>query len=240
MPFGYLSGFTANRKAPAITDNGAVPVKTARYTNIENQMSRTANVTIDLNGNATATVLTTYKGMESDEVPSSNYDEQKKWLQESTEIPVFDIKSFAIKNNRDRLPSSIVRLELTLNRFATVNGKRFFLNPNLMNRSSFIPPKVDQRKTKLVFRNGFTHTDTINYSISEHIYPEYLPEPTKIESRFGKYESSYKLDQGKVIYVRRFVKNTGEFPADTYNEFVDFYKAVNRADNVKIVFLNKT
>ena len=32
----------------------------------------------------------------------------------------------------------------------------------------------------------------------------------------------------------------GEFPPESYNELIDFYKNINKADNTKIVFLNKT
>jgi hypothetical protein len=67
-----------------------------------------------------------------------------------------------------------------------------------------------------------------------------LPEPIKIESRFGSYEAAFRLDQGKVVYTRKFVRKRGEFPAETYPELIDFYKNVAKADNTKLIFLNKT
>ena len=127
-----------------------------------------------------------------------------------------------------------------LNRLATVSGKRMFLTPNLMNRSTYIPEKVEDRKTKVVRKLAYIDLDTISYTVPEEIYPEYLPEPVKIKSRFGEYEASYKLDQGKLVYIRRVKMNKGEFPADSYGELIDFYKSLNKADNAKIVFLTKT
>jgi hypothetical protein len=32
----------------------------------------------------------------------------------------------------------------------------------------------------------------------------------------------------------------GEFPPNAYNELIEFYKSVSKADNVKLVFANKT
>jgi hypothetical protein len=244
-PFGYLGSFTGNRKALMITDNGAKVVNTARYGENENGLSRTAEVTVDVNGNAAAKVRTIHRGIEYDHMYrssalGSNFDEQKKWVQENTDIPAFDIRSFNIKNNKVRHPSANVTLDLALNKFATVSGKRLFLNPNLMNRSSFIPPKLTERKQPVVLRNAYTHVDTINYNVPEHLYPEFLPEPVVIKSRFGQYESKFSMDQGKVVYIRKFIRRKGEFPPESYQEFIDFYKAVNKADQVKIVFMTKT
>ncbi len=243
-PFGYMGSSTGNRKALAITDKGAVPVNTPRYTEKENVRRRTANVEINLNGDATGKVTTTYSGIEyelgNQGVLGSNFDEQKKWLQKNIDIPVFDIKSFSIKTKKEKIPSAIVQVDLQLNRLATVSGKRLFIQPNLMNRSTYIPPKVEQRKTNVILSTAYTHLDTINYIIPEQIYPEHLPDPIRIESRFGSYEASFSLDQGKVVYTRKMVRKNGEFPPETYQEFIDFYKNVAKADNTKIIFLNKT
>ena len=86
----------------------------------------------------------------------------------------------------------------------------------------------------------YIDTDTIVYKIPDVLYPEFTPQPARITSRFGEYESSVKFEQGKLIYVRTVKMNAGEFPADAYNELIDFYKSINKADNLKLVFLNKT
>jgi hypothetical protein len=109
-----------------------------------------------------------------------------------------------------------------------------------MNRSVYIPEKLEQRKTVIVRRMPYVDIDTIRYKLPEEIYPEFVPERVNIKSRFGEYESSYKVEQGRLIYIRRIKINKGEFPADTYNELTDFYKNINKADNTKMVFMNKT
>jgi len=150
------------------------------------------------------------------------------------------VGKFSFKNNKNKIPSAEVEVEYTLNRLATVNGKRIFLTPNLMNRMGYIPEKLEKRNTNIVLRTPYLDIDTIEYTIPEIIYPEFVPEPVKIKSRFGEYEASYQLDQGKVIYIRRIKMNKGEFPAESYTEFQEFYKNVNKADQAKIVFVNKT
>ena len=51
-------------------------------------------------------------------------------------IPQFRVlisRTFSMMNKKDKIPSAIVKVDLTLKRFATVSGKRIFLTPNLMN-----------------------------------------------------------------------------------------------------------
>lgn len=244
-PFGYMGYHTGNRKALALTDQGAKVVSTPRYTEKENLQVRTADVVVAENGNAKATVSTAYSGLQYENYGldvklGDTYENQKKWILNTTSIPSFELNNFTFINQKERIPTAILKLDLHLNRFATVSGKRLFLTPNIMNRSTFIPEKVENRKTDIVLHSAFTDIDTIRFSVSEKIYPEFLPEPVKIESRFGVYESSFTHNSGQVIYVRKFTKRKGTFSPDSYTELVDFYKAINRADNTKLVFLTKT
>ena len=244
-PFGYSGWHTGDRNALAITEDGAKIVKTPGYTAEQNTRSRTANVFVLANGNAKANVKTTYSGLQYENgylsfVVGNQYDDQKKWIQDNTDIPSFDINSFSMTNVKSKNPSAIVITDLTLNRLASVSGKRLFLAPNLMSRSTFVPEKVEMRKTNVIRKMAYVDIDTINYTIPEEIYPEFLPEPVKITSRFGEYQASYVLDQGRLVYIRRVKMNKGEFPPESYIELIDFYRNMNKADNVKMVFLTKT
>jgi hypothetical protein len=244
-PFGYMGRFTGDRQALAITDDGAKIVSTPRYGMDTNVQSRTAVVDVDAAGNAKAVITTTYSGLQYenyglDRILDNQYDNQKKWIQENTEIPTFDVLSFKMKNVKTRIPQAIVELNLGLPRLASVSGKRLFLTPNLMNRFTNIPEKLEERKTNVVRRVPFTDTDTVRYHMPEGIYPEFLPEPTKIQSRFGEYESTVSIDAGDVVYIRKIKIYQGEFPPSTYQELIDFYKAINKADNAKLVFLSRT
>lgn len=244
-PFGYLGTFTGDRKALMITENGGKLVHTIRYTSEQNTQLRNAEVIVQISGDATAKVHTTYTGLKYETGHLNFYlnkdsDEQRKWLQENTSIPSFDVAAFKMVNKKDRIPSAVVSADLKLQRFATVSGKRLFLTPNLMNRSTFLPEKLESRKTKVVTRSAYIDIDTIQYHLPEGIYPEYLPAPVKITSRFGEYEINYILNEGNLIYVRKLKMNKGEYPAESYNELLDFYRGLNKADNAKVVFLSKT
>lgn len=244
-PFGYQGTFTGDRKAFLITNDGGKIVNTTQYPPEKNVARRSADVYLDLSGDAKATVKTTYSGIKYeydhlDFALNDQYDNQKKWVLRNTEIPSFDLVKFSFVNNKEKIPSAEVNLDLVLNRFASVSGKRLFLTPNLMNRLAYLPEKLDERKTDIVFKWGSVNSDVVTYHIPENIYPEFLPEPVKITSRFGEYEATFEVDQGKIVYTRKLRVNNGRFPASSYKEFSTFYKSINKADNVKVVFLNKT
>jgi transglutaminase-like putative cysteine protease len=244
-PFGYLGRFTGDRKALLITENGGKLVHTTRYPVGQNIQTRFAEVDVTRTGDAKAKVRTTYSGLQYENgnlnfVVNYQYDEQKKWIQKNTSIPNFDVTSFNMADRKDKIPSATVKADLDLRRFATVSGKRIFITPNLMNRSTSVPDKAETRSTNVVLKSGFTHVDTIRYRLPEGIYPEFMPQPVKLSSRFGEYEASFTLDQDNLVYIRKLKMNNGEFPAESYNELIEFYRNLNKADNTKMVFLSKT
>lgn len=244
-PFGYLGSFTGNRHALSINDQGAKVVSTISYDANDNIQSRTAEVAVTATGDAKATVRTRYTGLQYENgnlnyVLGNNYDDQKKWILKNTNIPTFDVMNFSFTEHKDKMPYADVSLELSLRKLASVSGKRLFLTPNLMNRSTYVPEKTEKRINDIVFKMGYIDYDTIKFQVPEDIYAEHLPDPIKIKSQFGEYEASFSIDQGSVVYIRKMKRNKGTFPADSYQELTDFYKSISKADNTKLVFLTKT
>lgn len=244
-PFGYLGSFTGDRYGLMITEEGGKLVRTVSYPAEQNLEIRSADVSVQINGDAIAKIRTTYSGLQYENdglsfVLDNSYDDQKKWIQEKTKIPSFDINSFSMKNMKEKVPSASVTLDLTMRRYASVSGKRIFLSPNLMNRSTFIPEKLEKRKTNIVLKTPKIDIDSIHYTLPEGIYPELIPEPVEIKSRFGEYQTSYKVDDTGLLYIRRLKMNKGEWSAESYSELIDFFKGISKSDNSKLVFLNKT
>jgi transglutaminase-like putative cysteine protease len=243
--FGYMGTFTGDRTAIMVTEEGGKLVRTPAYSTEQNRQYRTADVSIDATGAARAKVRTIYTGTQTENgglsgVQDSKYEEQKKWVQSNIDIPNFNIGSFSIVGIKSRIPTTVVRLNLDLIRYASVSGKRLFVTPNLMNRNTYVPEKVADRKTEVVRRNGYIDLDTINVVLPEALYPEFIPPGVKLNSRFGEFEATYAFEEGKIVYIRKLKMLKGRFPKESYNEFIDFMKGVNKSDNIKLVLLNKT
>lgn len=244
QPFGYLGTFTDDRYALMILDDGATLVKTASYGSNTNIQARTAEVYVNEKGEATANVSTSYSGLQYENGDLnfilSREDELKKWVNNHTDIPAFDLKRVSARNDKSRIPTAKLDIELSIPRLAVVNGKRIFLTPNLMNRSSFIPETNESRKSEIVIKTGWTDFDTIRYYLPEQIYHEFLPEPVHIESAFGVYDAEYTMESGLLVYKRRLLIREGRFSGDSYPELCQFYQNIKKADETKVVLLDKT
>jgi hypothetical protein len=245
QPFNFLGTFTGNRYALMVTDEGGKLVRTPSYKKEKNIQATKAIISLDKTGKAAADVTIEYSGMMYDyksvgAISKLGSDRQKRWLEKAIQIPAFDLTSFSMKSVEETNPVAQVKCNLFLPNCAVVQGKRIFLQPNLMNKINTVPEKLENRKTDIVVKLPFVEVDTIVYSVPEEIYPEYVPQAVKITSPFGEYEASYRVEPGKLIYTRRFTCNSGTFPKEKYNEFVNFYRMVNQADFTKLVFLNKT
>ncbi len=244
-PFGYMGSFTGDRWALMVTESGGKLVRTPSYKAHHNQKRTQAEVQIDINGNAIANIHTTYTGLMSEEGGLETHvhappADQKTWIEQNTRIPAFVISSFELKGVPDKIPVVHVTIALQASRYSSVSGKRLFLTPNLLNRSTFLPPKTEKRKHPIGWPLACTVVDTITYRFPENLYPEFVPAPVEINTRFGHYQNQVEFDQGKIIYTRSLTLRSGEFPAESYQDMIEFYKEINKADNMKLVFLNKS
>ncbi len=243
-PFGYLGTFTSDRYALLISEQGSTLVKTPAYNEEQNSQIRTADVFIARDGNAKVSVSTTYTGLqyENDGLYAvlNQKDALEKWLHSNINIPSFDLEYFEVDHIKEKLPSARIDVKLNIAGLGTGSGKRFFLNPNLMNRNSFVPEINQNRQSDIVIKMGWTDFDTIRYYLPEQIYPEFIPESILISSVFGDYEASFAVEGGTLVYYRRIQLKKGRYSPDNYEALREFYTNIRKADNTRMVFLNDT
>jgi len=120
-------------------------------------------------------------------------------------------------------------------------GNRYLFVPNVLNQVMAIPDKYRNRMTPFVVSRGFFDEDEIEFSLPPSLNIESYPKPITIDSKFGKYSASFKVNaDGKLIYKRSLVLNDGEYPKEEYSDFRDFLISVNKADQSKVILNNKT
>ncbi len=242
-PAGYMGKFTGDRYAVLATPEGGKLVRTPKYKMEDNRQMRKAIVRIDEKGNAKVTVRTESTGIQQDDLSgmldNTTTEDRKKWLANHVDIPDFSIDGFDFEVTRSRIPSVTGKLDLTVNKCASINGKRMFIKPNLMNRWTSLPAKTENRKADVVLKDAWIDSDTVIYTLPKGYNLEFKPKDVAFDSEFGRYTSSVTVVGSTMTYIRTFNMKEGRFPAASYSSFLEFLKKVVKEDGVQVVLVAK-
>ena len=241
LPAGYLSGFTNNRYALAIDENGGKLVRTPNYQRKDNLEIRDVKALLDEDGMLTVKVQTKYTGLQQDDIHGRIHgysnDKIKEYLHSRLDFATYDINKFDYQEQKSSLPSITESLDVTVSNYATITGKRLFIVPNVMTRSSEKLSMDSTRKFDIRIGMEYHDVDSVEIELPKGYLSEAMPAPISVKSKFGNYSSSVKLVDNKLFYYRSVETYSGQFAATTYPELVKFYEAMYKADRTKVVLV---
>ena len=241
LPAGYLSGFTANRWALAVDDGQGKLVHTPKYTLQDNLEVRKIKAVLDDEATLKAKVSTSYRAEQQDELHSMIHalskDKVKEELQSQLDFATYDINSFDYKEEKSELPVIEESLDISVSNYASMTGKRLFIMPNVMTRSNRKLKTDDERKFDIVLYFEYTDIDTVEIELPPGYVMEAIPTPVSIETKFGRYNNSVKMEGNKIYYYRKMEKLSGRYPASDYKALVGFFDAVYKADRNRVVLV---
>ncbi len=244
-PFGYAGRFTGNRDVLLVTEDGGKLARTPYYAPEVNTQTTTAQIEVDANFNSSANVSISYAGLQYENgginyLSNKGDDEQVNWIQRKITVPGLQLTDFNIENNKEIIPSVNLDFEFNSSKLFNNVGSRYFIQPNLFTKETYVPDRDNSRKYDISINMGYVDMDTITFNIPELLRPEFLPEPTTIESEFGTYTSSLTYENGILTYIRKVMIKDGTFDKGKYEAFRNFRKSIVRADKQKIAFIKRT
>lgn len=238
-PAGYMGDFTGNRKALLIDEEGGTLVTTPRYSIQENLQLRRIQGSISEEGTLQLKANTVYKAMQQDDlfgmISALSQDKVKEVLNNELAFSTYNINSFQYAARKEQIPVVHEDLDITVINFATISGKRMFITPNVMNRSSFQLTPDSTRKYDIVLNFAYRDVDSVSFEVPEGYLPESMPKDVLIRNSFGSYQASVKLEGRLLKYFRIREQFSGRYPAKEFGEFVRFYDAINKADRARVV-----
>ena len=244
LPAGYMSDFTANRKAVLITDEGGVLVSTPRYGIDENEQVRNIKGKLDNNGTLNMNVSTTYQGVQQDQlsqlINGLSNEKVRKYLERSFGLSTYDINNFKYTENKKSLPEIDEKLDITVQNYATITGKRLFITPNILNRSGQQITEDTLRTVDFVFNYAYRDKDQIEIEIPAGYEIESAPKNVSIQTEFGSYQFKSTYEGNKIMYSRTREQFSGRFPASKQKEIIQFYADVYKADRSRIVLVKSS
>lgn len=238
---GYLGRFTGNRHALAVDEKGGKLIKTPYYGAADNKQIRNIKAQLLDDGTLDLNVHTTYTGTQHERPRSLiNFltkDKVKEYLDEQLDFPTYEVLDFKYKENKQRIPEVEEQLTIEARSYASATGKRLFILPNIMSRDGRKLSTDSARKYPIVLMEPYTDIDSISIELPKGFKTESMPKPATIKSRFGEYFSEVKMEDNRLKYYRKIVRVDGKFPAETYNELVEFLDAVYKADRNRVVLV---
>ncbi len=243
IPFNYLGVHTDNRKALMITPEGGVMTQTHEYGPEDNLEAISGQVTLQESLVVSGKVEQASSGIEynyryrlmnakSDELDSSY---KHSW----SHLNDLSLNDIEFNNDKENVVFE-ESLRFETSGYLSKAGSRILLNPNIFRRIEDIPSKSKKRTQPVVIRRGFTERDEIEWHIPQSFEIESAFKPIELNSKFGTYKATItEITPDKYLYKREFVVNSGRYPKEAFNEYVEFIKQVAKLDRSKIVLIKK-
>jgi hypothetical protein len=240
---GFMGSSTGSRNAVLIDDEGGHIVRTPSYSAADNARSRVVNAAVNNDGNLDADVNTNYSGIR-EEMPSSlmndlSGEERKKYLNDLFNLPTYQVDKSRYEELKGAIPVVKEYLHVLISNYASVSGKRLFINPDLFDRSRYRLPADSVRHYDFIDKRAFTDIDSVTIKIPVGYEPEAVPQDIAIDCKFGKYSAVVKVLPDRIVYYRRYEESVNRFPPADYPDLVKFYERLYRADNSRIVLVKK-
>ena len=240
---GYMGDFTGDRKAILIDEDGGHIVQTPIYKASDNVQLTKVKASIDENGNLMAEMNTKYSGLQQEEqhvlIHYDNKEEREKKLNSTINLPTYKVEESVYKEIKGKIPVINEYLKINSPNYASVSGKRIFVQPNLFNKGSKLTPDKE-RKFDVEIKYAYRDIDSIDIKIPADYKVESMPKDESIKSKFGEYKISYQFDGSNIHLVRLHEENANTFPPTEFTDLVSFRDTIYKADRAKIVFCKKT
>ncbi|HEY2726697.1 MAG TPA: hypothetical protein VGI61_05960, partial [Parafilimonas sp.] len=240
---GYMGADVGNRKALMIADDGGHVVNTPVYSPEDNKQIRTVAASIDSAGNLTADLITEYTGIQQD-IPHAlihevNKDFRDKYLNDELGLPTYQINKTNYSEKKQSIPEVTEELEIKAQSYATFSGKRLFIKPNLFNKLTHKYDETETRQFDIEYPYSFHDIDSVKIEIPNGYSPESLPKDLSLNSKFGSYQITFKVESNTLEVERNYTRSAGHFSATDFSDFAKFYNSIYKADRSQVVLIKK-
>lgn len=238
---GYMGSFTGNREGLLIDETGGHVVHTPVYKVADNLKVRIVKAVADAQGNLGAEINTTYTGLQQD-FPHSLMDdaskkEREEYLNQMFNLPTYEVIKNDYKEHKGIIPSVDEYLQIQLNNYAIITGRRLFIRPDIFGGATEKPIPDTARKYDYIIKESYRDIDSVEIKIPGGYKPESVPNDVSVQTKYGKYLSTIKVLDNKIIYYRLMEQYSGRFPAKEYDQIYKFYEQVYKSDEARLVMV---
>jgi hypothetical protein len=241
-PFGFVGDFTDNRNVLLVKKEDSKIVKTPLYVNKDNIQNTKADIKLLADGSFYSDIEIKTKGTQydsrfrlEDQSQKDIKDYYKNYWDYMSNLVV---KTYKFNNNKSDVEFT-ENIELAGDKYATINNEGIIFKPNFFNKNTFIPDRYRNRKYPLNIDRGYLDVDSFNIAIPKDYVVDGIPENISLESKFGKYEVTFSVEENNIKYTRELSINRGVYSKEDYEAYRKFRRSVAKYDNSIIVLKNQ-
>ncbi len=235
-PFGYISGFTDNRKVLVITPQGGKIKNTKKYFKEENLIATNVTINVTANNHIKGFFKRSSSGSAYNwQLGVGNVSDKEDYYQKKfNHLNNLNIFMPSIKNDRDAI-RLIENFEFKISSYGSRAGKKIIIKPIVFDASSY--KKLTPNRTQpIIIQRGYTCEDTYTIYLRDSLKIYAIPESKQIASKFGTYHLTYsKISDKELKVVRKLTINDGQFLKEDYKIYNEFYKFIEDQNKTKFI-----
>lgn len=132
-----------------------------------------------------------------------------------------------------------IDIEFTAKSYAQLmQGRLMIFKPAFVGRLDSLTVS-EKKRMHPVLLDGSSYAETIKVKLPEGFVVDEMPEPSKLETVFGKYTVTYEVKDGYLLFNRSLVLNKSTIAADKYDSVKNFFAQVRAAEQNPVVLLKK-
>lgn len=240
MPFGYIGDFTDNRYTLVVKDGESQLLKTTKYDENDNLLSRITKVNLNAEGGIAGHYSAEYHNIQTEGrfyLLDESEEDQKDEIYESMNMNGFFIEDLEYQFIDSIHPIIREEIDFRIRKIATTTSTKMFVPLLFYKKKESKIRKDEKRQHEIILRRGYTEIDTVIYQIPDGFQLSTLPKVYEISSDFGSYESSIQSEGQQIFYIRKEIGFDGRFPADRFEEFRDYKNQIIKADKTSMVLI---
>lgn len=237
--FNYLGLGTDDRYVLSVTPDGGKIIKTQQFTVDQNLTKISGTADLLPNGKLNADIQTKYSGLKYNENYYVFYETQKEQITYLNRIynylPNLNLINYKFENDRDNAIFE-VSTEFESNQYASVIGNSMMMNLIPVGRKEVSVKKDNDRKYPFELRYGYTDELELTLNIPKNYKLSNEFKNIIYTNEFGSYILTVADNKdGSLKVYRKLIVAEGTYPADKFNDFVEFSRTISSFDNTKIL-----
>ena len=208
----------------------------------DNVMVRTVAVKLAGDGSISGSIAEQTKGQSSRyerslfrSLSASEYQKSiESWL--SRGATAAKLEDISMQDDHDNAEFDL-RVQFSAPSYGQLmQGRLLIFKPAIVNRSTSIYLTDKERETP-VRMDSTAFEESAVFELPSGFSVDEMPDPLNLKTSFGEYETSYKVEEGKLVFSRKMILNRTTIPVDKYDAVRGFFTKILSAENSPVVLI---